>query len=100
MKILDYFLAIFFLAVLALSFLKVFLVFEYKRNFMHLDNVQEKIFKLQNQNSKLNVEIALLKSSPYIYDKALALGMTDPDIDDEVKISFLYFFDSSINTWL
>lgn len=83
MKILDYFLAIFFLAVLALSFLKVFLVFEYKRNFMHLDNVQEKIFKLQNQNSKLNVEIALLKSSPYIYDKALALGMTDPDIDDE-----------------
>ena len=83
MKILDYFLAIFFLAVLALSFLKVFLVFEYKRNFMHLDNVQEKIFKLQNQKSKLNVEIALLKSSPYIYDKALALGMTDPDIDDE-----------------
>ena len=83
MKILDYFLAIFFLAVLALSFLKVFLVFEYKRNFMHLDNVQEKIFKLQNQNSKLNVEIALLKSSPYIYDKALALGMADPDIDDE-----------------
>ena len=83
MKILDYFLEIFFLAFLALSFLKVFLVFEYKRNFMHLDNVQEKIFKLQNQNSKLNVEIALLKSSPYIYDKALALGMTDPDIDDE-----------------
>ena len=83
MKILDYFLAMFFLAFLALSFLKVFLVFEYKRNFMHLDNVQEKIFKLQNQNSKLNVEIALLKSSPYIYDKALALGMTDPDIDDE-----------------
>ena len=83
MKILDYFLAIFFLAFLALSFLKVFLVFEYKRNFMHLDNVQEKIFKLQNQNSKLNVEIALLKSSPYIYDRALALGMTDPDIDDE-----------------
>ena len=83
MRILDYFLAIFFLAFLALSFLKVFLVFEYKRNFMHLDNVQEKIFKLQNQNSKLNVEIALLKSSPYIYDKALALGMTDPDIDDE-----------------
>jgi cell division protein FtsL len=83
MKILDYFLAIFFLAFLALSFLKVFLVFEYKRNFMHLDNVQEKIFKLQNQNSKLNVEIALLKSSPYIYDKALAIGMTDPDIDDE-----------------
>ena len=83
MKILDYFLAIFFLAFLALSFLKVFLVFEYKRNFIHLDNVQEKIFKLQNQNSKLNVEIALLKSSPYIYDKALALGMTDPDIDDE-----------------
>ena len=83
MKILDFFLILFFLAVLILSFLKVFLVFEYKRNFMHLDNVQENIFKLQNQNSKLNVEIALLKSSPYIYDKAIALGMTDPDIDDE-----------------
>ena len=50
---------------------------------MHLDNVQQKIFKLQNQNSKLNVEIALLKSSPYIYDKAIALGMTDPDTDNE-----------------
>ena len=83
MKILDFFIVLFFLAFLSLSFLKVFLVFEYKRNFMHLDNVQEKIFKLQNQNSKLNVEIALLKSSPYIYDKALAIGMTDPDIDDE-----------------
>ena len=83
MKILDFFLILFFLAFLVLSFLKVFLVFEYKRNFMHLDNVQENIFKLQNQNSKLNVEIALLKSSPYIYDKAIALGMTDPDIDDE-----------------
>ena len=83
MKILDFFLILFFLAFLVLSFLKVFLVFEYKRNFMHLDNVQEHIFNLQNQNSKLNVEIALLKSSPYIYDKAIALGMTDPDIDDE-----------------
>ena len=83
MKILDFFIALIFLAFLGLSFLKVFLVFEYKRNFMHLDNVQEKIFNLQNQNSKLNVEIALLKSSPYIYDKAIALGMTDPDIDDE-----------------
>ena len=83
MKILDFFIALIFLAFLGLSFLKVFLVFEYKRNFMHLDNVQESIFKLQNQNSKLNVEIALLKSSPYIYDKAIAIGMTDPDNDDE-----------------
>ena len=83
MKILDFFLILFFLAFLVLAFLKVFLVFEYKRNFMHLDNVQENIFNLQNQNSKLNVEIALLKSSPYIYDKAIALGMPDPDIDDE-----------------
>ena len=83
MKILDYFLSIFFLAFLGLSFLKVFLVFEYKRNFMHLDNVQQKIFKLQNQNSKLNVEIALLKSSPYVYDKAKLLGMIDPDNNNE-----------------
>tara|TARA_B100000161_G_scaffold180529_1_gene130012 strand:- start:346 stop:597 length:252 start_codon:yes stop_codon:yes gene_type:complete len=83
MKILDYLLAMFFLAFLGLSFCKVFLVFEYKRNFMYLDAVQDKIFKLQNQNSKLNVEIALIKSSPYIYDKAIALGMIDPDIDDE-----------------
>ena len=83
MKILDYLLIIFFLLILGFSFLKVFLVFEYKRNFIHLDNVQENIFRLQNQNSKLNVEIALIKSSPYIYDKAIALGMIDPDIDDE-----------------
>ena len=83
MKMLDYLLAMFFLAFLGLSFYKVFLVFEYKRNFMYLDAVQDKIFKLQNQNSKLNVEIALIKSSPYIYDKAIALGMIDPDIDDE-----------------
>ena len=71
-----------FLAFLALSFLKVFLVFEIKETLCILI-IFKKNFKLQNQNSKLNVEIALLKSSPYIYDKALALGMTDPDIDDE-----------------
>jgi cell division protein FtsL len=83
MKILDYLLIIFFLLILVFSFLKVFLVFEYKRNFIHLDNVQENIFRLQNQNSKLNVEIALLKSSPYVYDKAIALGMIDPDSNNE-----------------
>ena len=35
----------------------------------------------QNQNTKLDIEIALIKSSPFIYEKALAIGMKDPDID-------------------
>ena len=79
MKIIDYSLVIAFFILIILSFIKVSLVFEYKRSFKHLDEVQEKIFSLQNQNTKLDVEIALIKSSPFIYEKALSIGMKDPD---------------------
>ena len=81
MKILDYFLAIFFLAVLALSFLKVFLFLNIKETLCTLI-MFKKNSKLQNQNSKLNVEIALLKSSPYIYDNSSSWNDRS-DIDDE-----------------
>jgi hypothetical protein len=45
-----------------------------------MDSVQEKIFYLQNQNTKLKLEIALIKSSPFIYEKALEIGMKEPEI--------------------
>ena len=80
MKIINISLVVFFIILLGLSFTKVLLVFEYKRSFNHLDDVQEKIFYLQNQNTKLDIEIALIKSSPFIYEKALAIGMRDPEI--------------------
>ena len=80
MKIINISLVVFFIILLGLSFTKVLLVFEYKRSFNHLDDVQEKIFYLQNQNTKLDIEIALIKSSPFIYEKALAIGMKDPGI--------------------
>lgn len=80
MKIINISLVVFFIILLGLSFTKVMLVFEYKRGFNHLDDVQEKIFYLQNQNTKLDIEIALIKSSPFIYEKALAIGMKDPEI--------------------
>tara|TARA_B100001063_G_scaffold170670_1_gene159849 strand:+ start:247 stop:471 length:225 start_codon:yes stop_codon:yes gene_type:complete len=69
-----------FVVLVALSFTKVLLVFEYKRSFNHMDSVQEKIFYLQNQNTKLKLEIALIKSSPFIYEKALEIGMKEPEI--------------------
>ena len=80
MKIINISLVVFFIILLGLSFTKVLLVLEYKRSFNHLDDVQEKIFYLQNQNTKLDIEIALIKSSPFIYEKALAIGMKDPEI--------------------
>ena len=80
MKIINISLVVFFIIFLGLSFTKVLLVFEYKRSFNHLDDVQEKIFYLQNQNTNLDIEIALIKSSPFIYAKALAIGMKDPEI--------------------
>ena len=80
MKIINISLVVFFIIFLGLSFTKVLLVFEYKRSFNHLDDVQEKIFYLENQNTKLDIEIALIKSSPFIYEKALAIGMRDPEI--------------------
>tara|TARA_Y100001935_G_scaffold42420_1_gene34564 strand:+ start:1391 stop:1639 length:249 start_codon:yes stop_codon:yes gene_type:complete len=79
MKNTDKFVALYFFIIIVLSFIKVSLVFEYKRNFNYLDSLQEKIYILQDQNTKLDVEIALVKSSPFIYEEAINIGMVDPD---------------------
>ena len=82
MKFLDIVLLILLVLVTFASLVKVNLVFEYKRNFEHLDKVQQKISSLENQNTKLNLEISLIKSSPFIYERALDLGMKEPKIED------------------
>ena len=79
MKNTDKFMTLCFFIIVALSFIKISLVFEYKRNFNYLDSLQEKIYTLQDQNTKLDVEIALVKSSPYIFEEAIRKGMIDPD---------------------
>ncbi len=81
MKNIDKFMTLCFFMIVALSFIKISLVFEYKRNFNYLDNLQRKIYTLQDQNTKLDVEIALVKSSPYIFEEAIKNGMVDPDIN-------------------
>ncbi len=80
MKMLNFILAALFFFLFCLCFLKVYLVFDYKRNYIYLDEIQNKINFLSNQNTKLTVEISLIKSSPYIYEKALAIGMIEPRI--------------------
>tara|TARA_B100000925_G_scaffold129200_1_gene96732 strand:+ start:746 stop:994 length:249 start_codon:yes stop_codon:yes gene_type:complete len=81
MKNTDKFMTLCFFIIVALSFIKISLVFEYKRNFNYLDSLQEKIYTLQDQNTKLDVEIALVKSSPYIFEEAIRKGMIDPDVN-------------------
>tara|TARA_Y100001935_G_scaffold199336_1_gene167580 strand:+ start:83 stop:331 length:249 start_codon:yes stop_codon:yes gene_type:complete len=80
MKNTDKFMTLCFFIIIALSFIKISLVFEYKRDFNYLDSLQEKIYTLQDQNTKLDVEIALVKSSPYIFEEAIKSGMVDPDV--------------------
>lgn len=83
MKIIDAVIIFLSLIFLILSFLKVFLVFDYKRNYIYLDEVQTQINLLSSQNTKLKVEISLIKSSPYIYEKALEIGMIEPEINND-----------------
>tara|TARA_B100000214_G_scaffold72927_1_gene48934 strand:+ start:398 stop:646 length:249 start_codon:yes stop_codon:yes gene_type:complete len=82
MKLIDFTLSILFVLVVSLALIKVNLVFEFKRNFEHLDKVQQKISSLDNQKTKLNLEISLIKSSPFIYERAIDLGMREPDSVD------------------
>ena len=82
MKFLDIVLTILLVFVSCLALVKVNLVFEFKRNFEHLDKVQQKISSLNNQKTKLNLEISLIKSSPFIYERALDLGMKEPESVD------------------
>jgi len=82
MKFLDIVLLILLILATSVSLIKVNLVFEYKRNFEHLDKVQQKISSLDNQKTKLNLEISLIKSSPFIYERAIDLGMKEPESVD------------------
>ena len=59
----------------ASAFMKAKLVFEYKRQFLYLAQIQNEIDKLENENTKLNLELSLLKSSPYVLQSAASLGM-------------------------
>ena len=82
MKFLDIVLLILLVLVTFVSLVKVNLVFEYKRNFEYLDKVQQKISSLDNQKTKLKLEISLIKSSPFIYKRAIDLGMKEPESVD------------------
>tara|TARA_A100001388_G_scaffold199970_1_gene151257 strand:+ start:2233 stop:2484 length:252 start_codon:yes stop_codon:yes gene_type:complete len=82
MKHIDFFLFFLLIIITLSALIKANLVFEYKKSFEYLDKIQEKISSLQNQNTKLNLEISLIKSSPYIYEKAIELGMKEPDSSD------------------
>ena len=82
MKLIDIFLSILFVLLVCLALVKVNLVFEFKRNFEHLDKIQQKISSLDNQKTKLNLEISLIKSSPFIYERAIDLGMREPKSED------------------
>lgn len=57
------------------AFMKAKLVFEYKRQFLYLAQIQNEIDKLENESTKLNLELSLLKSSPYVLQSAASLGM-------------------------
>ena len=43
--------------------MKVFLVFDYKRDFVYLSKIQKSIDLLKNENSKLRIEYILLSNS-------------------------------------
>ena len=57
------------------AFIKAKLVFEYKRQFLYLAQIQNEIDRLENENTQLNLELSLLKSSPYVSQSAARLGM-------------------------
>jgi hypothetical protein len=65
------------------AFIKAKLVFEYKRQFLYLAQIQNEIDRLENENTKLNLELSLLKSSPYVLQSAASLGMKRIEQVDE-----------------
>ena len=83
MKFIDAVIIFLSLIFLILGFLKVFLVFDFKRIYIYLDDVQIQFIFLSSQNTKLKVEISLMQSSPYIYEKALEIGMIEPEINND-----------------
>ena len=62
------FVFIFLVGTLALiSLVKTYLVFEYKRNFSYLSELEQKIQIYKNEQSKLNVEISIIETEIYSF---------------------------------
>ena len=64
----KFFVFIFLVGTLALvSLVKTYLVFEYKRNFSYLSELEQKIQNYKNEQSKLNVEILIIETEIYSF---------------------------------
>ena len=64
----KFFVFIFLVGTLALvSLVKTYLVFEYKRNFSYLSELEQKIQNYKNEQSKLNVEISIIETEIYSF---------------------------------
>ena len=64
MKFKDIIICLLVLVVAMLASVKTYLVFDYKRNFVYLSEIQKSIDLLKNENAKLSIELSLLKGSP------------------------------------
>ncbi len=62
------------------SFIKVKLVFEYKRDFLYLAQIQKRIDSLNNENTKLKLELTLAKSS-HLLQKSNEADMEGVEIE-------------------
>ena len=49
------------------SLVKTYLVFEYKRNFSYLSELEQKVQNYKNEQSKLNVEISIIETEIYSF---------------------------------
>jgi hypothetical protein len=64
----KFFVFIFLVGTLALvSLVKTYLVFEYKRNFSYLSELEQKVQNYKNEQSKLNVEISIIETEIYSF---------------------------------
>ena len=65
----KFFVFIFLVGTLALvSLVKTYLVFEYKRIFSYLSELEQKIQNYKNEQSKLNVEISIIETEIYSFN--------------------------------
>ena len=64
MKFKDIIICLLVLVVAMLASVKTYLVFDYKRRFVYLSEIQKSIDLLKNENAKLSIELSLLKESP------------------------------------
>lgn len=64
MKFKDIIICLLVLVVAMLASVKTYLVFDYKRGFVYLSEIQKSIDLLKNENAKLSIELSLLKELP------------------------------------